>query len=131
MQAKISYGLILFVLTAGALHTGVAQKRASSKSHPSKLKTSQGASKGVSTPLAAPLLAREQETIDEINLARANPAAYLKFLEQFRPSYRGQEIHYPDGSELVTNEGVAALDEAIAFMRTLNDGYWKPKTPGH
>lgn len=64
-------------------------------------------------------MAREQETIDEINLARANPSAYLKFLEKFKQYYRGKEIHYPDGNELVSNEGVAALDEAIAFVRTL------------
>lgn len=92
---------------------GVAHKRVRSVS--SKVK----ASRAVTGPLAALVSAREQATIDEINLARTNPSAYLKFLEQFKQYYRGKRIHYPDGIELVTIEGGAALDEAIAFMRSL------------
>jgi len=61
----------------------------------------------------------EQATLDEINLARTNPAEYVKFLEDFKKNYRGRELHFADGSVLITNEGVAVLDEAIAFMRGL------------
>lgn len=120
MQSKIFYGLVPVLLVTVALQISVAQKRASSRSAGSKLKVSRlnSASK------AALISAREQETIDEINLARANPSAYIKFLEQFKQYYRGREIHYPDGFVLVTNEGVAPLDEAIAFMRSL-----KPLSP--
>ena len=61
----------------------------------------------------------EKQLLDEINYARANPQEYLKALELFRRNYRGNEIHYPEGDVLVTNEGVAAIDEAIAFVRKL------------
>jgi uncharacterized protein YkwD len=115
MRAKISHGLITLMLAAGVLQITVAQKRAGSRSDASKSK----ASPAVPAPRSALILAREQQTIDEINLARANPSAYLKFLESFRQNYRGKEVHYPDGSTLVSNEGVTALDEAIAFVRTL------------
>jgi uncharacterized protein YkwD len=37
----------------------------------------------------------------------------------YKRLYRGREIHYPDGVVIVSNEGVAPLDEAIAFIRSL------------
>ena len=66
----------------------------------------------------------EQELLDEINFARANPSAYIEFLEQYRVYYQDKSVHFPDGSKLLTNEGVAALDDAIAFLRTV-----KPLSP--
>lgn len=65
------------------------------------------------------LSSREKELLDEINYARANPGEYLKALEAFRKNFRGKEIHYPEGRILVTNEGVAALDDAIKFLRDI------------
>jgi len=62
---------------------------------------------------------QEREILAEINLARTNPAQYLSYLEDFKASYRGKEIKYSDGSTLVTNEGVSALEEAISFVREL------------
>lgn len=62
---------------------------------------------------------QEREILAEINLARANPALYLQYLEGFKGSYHGKEIKYSDGSTLVTNEGVSALEEAITFVRSL------------
>ena len=59
----------------------------------------------------------EKQTLDEINFARTKPSEYLKLLLEFRGNYKGKEIHFPDGSILVTNEGVAALDDAINFLR--------------
>jgi uncharacterized protein YkwD len=120
MKSKIFYGLISLILAAGALQVCVAQDSARAQSVGSKLKSPPA----VSAPRAALISAREQATIDEINLARANPSAYSKFLEEFKQYYRGREIHYADGSVLVTNEGVGTLDEAIAFMRSL-----KPSLP--
>src|SRR4029079_6018728 len=61
--------------------------------------------------------AAEKEILAEINLARTNPAQYLSYLEAFKPYYHGKEIKYADGSTLVTNEGVSALEEAIKFVR--------------
>ena len=115
MKSKICYGLIPLMLAAGTLPASVAQNRTGSRSVSSKPKTA--SAKTAPTP---PLIsALEQATIDEINLARSNPSAYIKFLEDFKQLYRGREIHYPDGLVLVTNEGVAPLDEAITFMRLL------------
>ena len=61
----------------------------------------------------------EKQLFDEINYARMNPQEYLKALELFKRNYRGKEIHYPEGGVLVTGEGVAALDDAIGFVRKL------------
>jgi len=116
MKAKVFLPLISLILAAVLLQVSVAQERADSRS-----------AKAVTTKPApaAPLVSTlEQATIDEINLARANPAAYIKYLEEFKKYYRGRDVHYPDGFVLVSNEGVAPLDEAIAFMRSL-----KPAPP--
>lgn len=69
---------------------------------------------------AVKLSDREQQLLDEINFARANPGEYLKALEAFRKNYRNKEIHFPEGRRLVTNEGVAALDDALEFLRGIN-----------
>jgi uncharacterized protein YkwD len=119
MKSKILYSLIRLLAAAG-LQVCVAQDGVHPQSVGSKLKSPPA----VSAPRAALISTREQATIDEINLARANPAAYIKFMELFKQYYRGREIHYPDGSVLVTNEGVASLDEAIVFMRSL-----RPSSP--
>jgi uncharacterized protein YkwD len=107
MKSKI---LVLTIVALGILQASLAQKR----TVPPKVETTPVA------PKPALVSAREQATIDEINQARANPAKYIKFLEDFKKLYRGKSVHYSDGSELVTIEGVAALDEAIAFMRRLS-----------
>lgn len=73
----------------------------------------------VAAPSTAPLASREQQLLDEINYARANPTLYIKFLEEYRTFYRDKSIYFPDGYSLVSNEGVAALEEAIIFLKTL------------
>jgi len=65
------------------------------------------------------LTKQEQDLLTEINFARANPVAYIPFLEQYKKYYDGKLVRFPGGSMLVTNEGVAALEDAIAFLRTL------------
>jgi uncharacterized protein YkwD len=65
------------------------------------------------------LSSKEKETIEEINFARQKPAEFLKLLQEFRALYHGKEIHFPDGRVLVTGEGVAALDDAINFVRSV------------
>ena len=115
MKSRICYSLIPLVLAAGALQVSFAQTQTASESINHNLKTA-----SVETsPKPALISILEQATIDEINLARANPSAYIKYLEEFKQLYRGREIHYPDGVVLVSNEGLAPLDEAIAFMRSL------------
>ncbi len=70
--------------------------------------------------IESPLLTKqEQDLLNEINLARANPTAYIKHLEEYRSYYKETSVKFPDGSSLTTNEGVVALNEAIDFLRML------------
>jgi uncharacterized protein YkwD len=60
----------------------------------------------------------EREIIDEINLARTNPQKYISFLEEYRSYYKGNSLTLPGSkSALVTNEGLAAVEEAINYLR--------------
>lgn len=118
--------LLTLVLALGLLVTNAtanAQKRkapAKSSTVPAKsISTTKASTVVAVNPALKSLSAYEKQLFDEINYARANPQEYLKALELFRRNYRGKEIHYPEGGVLVTNEGVAALDEAIAFLRKL------------
>ena len=61
--------------------------------------------------------ALEQEMIGELNLARARPAEYAAYLEGLRPMFAGKEYRRPGKPALMTEEGAAALEEAIKFMR--------------
>ena len=72
-------------------------------------------------PIAAPGAATGRPTVEqvlaEINLARSNPAAYAEYLTAMRPMFKGNLYSHPGQPTIATNEGVAALDEAIAFLR--------------
>lgn len=66
-------------------------------------------------PIRSPL---ERAVLDEINFARANPQAYAERLTVYRSYFQGKIVHYPGNpTGLITSEGVAAVDEAIAFLR--------------
>lgn len=56
-----------------------------------------------------------QAVLDEINLARTNPAAYVALLKQFRTQYDGNII-LSGNRRIRTHEGTAAVDEAIAAL---------------
>jgi uncharacterized protein YkwD len=68
-------------------------------------------------PKAAAYQALEQDVFKEVNLVRTHPAEYAAYLEQMRPYFAGKEFRQPGRPALVTAEGVAALDEAIRFLR--------------
>jgi uncharacterized protein YkwD len=59
----------------------------------------------------------EQQVLAGINEARTNPAAYAETLRRYRGYFEDNVVHLP-GSEvgLRTREGVAAVDQAIAFL---------------
>lgn len=65
------------------------------------------------------LTALEQEVVREINLARQNPKAYAKFIEQLTPYYVGKQIRRPGKIAIITEEGVGAAEEAIRFLRSV------------
>ena len=61
----------------------------------------------------------ERAVLDEINFARANPQAYAERLKTYRTYFNGKIVYYPGNpTGLRTSEGVAAVDEAIAFLGT-------------
>src|SRR5688572_6559843 len=49
---------------------------------------------------------------------RANPAAYASKLEQRLPLYKGSILRLPKQTPLRTNEGAAAVREAIRALRS-------------
>ncbi|MES2443468.1 MAG: CAP domain-containing protein [Pseudomonadota bacterium] len=70
---------------------------------------------------AAPAPLREPPTpvavITEINIARSRPADYAEALRRYRGYFQGKIVRYPGNpGGLITAEGVAAVDEAIADL---------------
>ena len=53
---------------------------------------------------------------DALNVARADPRAYADSVRAFRGLMRGDRIERPGEIAVLTREGVAAVDEAIAFL---------------
>jgi uncharacterized protein YkwD len=56
-----------------------------------------------------------QAVLTEINYVRAHPAAFAQKLRRYRQQFQGRLV-YDGYSQRMTNEGVAAVDEAIAFL---------------
>ncbi|MET0270745.1 MAG: CAP domain-containing protein [Sphingomonas sp.] len=60
----------------------------------------------------------ESAIIHEMNRARADPVGYARELEPLRRSFHGRIVREPGRPvDRITNEGVSALDEAIAWLR--------------
>ena len=64
------------------------------------------------------LTSLEVGVLNEMNLARTNPKQYLKFLESQRPLFKGNRFERPGEIPIIKKEGVAALDEAIRYLRS-------------
>ncbi len=59
-----------------------------------------------------------QEVINQVNRVRTNPQAYAAYLESFRPYYSADNLfHAPGRRTLRTQEGVAALEQAIRTLQ--------------
>lgn len=59
----------------------------------------------------------EQELLTEINQARANPGTYATYLENLKPFFKGHEYRATGRPALITQEGWAAVEDAIKFLR--------------
>lgn len=59
----------------------------------------------------------EKAVLEEMNLARTNPAAYAAYLESLRQYYKGKTFKQPGLAPVDTIEGATALEEAISFLR--------------
>lgn len=67
----------------------------------------------------------EQQVLVALNAARTDPAAYAAELKRYRTYFDGNLLRYPGAdADVETEEGVAVVDEAIAFL-----GHQAPLAP--
>jgi uncharacterized protein YkwD len=72
---------------------------------------------GLGLPVAAQPATLADAIVAELNFARTRPQAYADTLRCHRASYRGLLVDDPEEpSSHTSREGVAAVDEAIAFL---------------
>jgi len=65
------------------------------------------------------LSAMEREVLDEINVARTNPLKYAEFAKDLRNSMAGRMIKRPGKPTILSQEGIAAVDETIGFLSSV------------
>lgn len=59
----------------------------------------------------------EDTILQQINTVRANPKAYAEQLRSYRSYFDGEIVYMPgDYNGILTKEGVAVVDETIAFL---------------
>ncbi|HYG81088.1 MAG TPA: CAP domain-containing protein [Pyrinomonadaceae bacterium] len=122
-----SAAVCLFLLALALPISTLAQNKSASKQKkPQADKTLSGtaaappvavAPKGAAATHAGLLSPLEAEIIDEMNLARAEPQKYAAFVEEYKKYYNGNRLLLPGRQALVTAEGLAAVDEAVNFLR--------------
>lgn len=114
-EVRFLFLLLIVIFTAGSL---LAQ---SSKTKPAPKPTSKKTTKPKASPAPAPTTGTmdplEIKIMAEINELRADPPGYVKYLEQMRPDFNGKNLKLSDGRQLITNEGTAAVNDAINFLR--------------
>ncbi|MCX5733739.1 MAG: CAP domain-containing protein [candidate division NC10 bacterium] len=59
----------------------------------------------------------EAAVLQELNLARTNPAAYAGYVEQHKRDFKNNNMVLVDGLWIKTVEGIPAADEAIGYLR--------------
>ena len=62
----------------------------------------------------------ESGILADLNQLRTDPASYVPILQQRRRQYRGKLLERPGEPDLLTEEGVRPLDEAIRALRSLH-----------
>jgi uncharacterized protein YkwD len=60
----------------------------------------------------------ERIILQELNVARTQPDAYVRYLEHYRSLFKGKTYIQPGTNLFIrTEEGTSAVDEAITFLR--------------
>lgn len=59
----------------------------------------------------------EREVVEELNIARSQPAEYADFLIEYSKLFVGRELREPGEITIMTKEGRSAVNEAIRFLR--------------
>ncbi len=59
----------------------------------------------------------ERDVVAELNLARMQPKKYAEFLVSYAQHFVGKEIRESGQTNLMTREGISAVNEAIRFLR--------------
>ena len=62
--------------------------------------------------------ALETDIVRELNLARTQPAQYATHLQELLGRFQGNDVMFTHGRMVRTQEGPAAVEEAIRFLRT-------------
>lgn len=73
----------------------------------------------VLAPVPEKATAFERAVVQEMSDARVQPRAYARHLREFRLYFDGTLWNRPGRVPLQTEEGLAALDEAIAFLESV------------
>ncbi len=69
-----------------------------------------------------PSIPLESEAFATLNQFRADPAGFVQVLRELRPFYVGNLLKIPGQPDLITEEGVQPLDEAIADLQSIHAG---------
>ena len=96
---------------------GQAKKSKTAKSLPNKQPKIEETIAAPAVEKAPMLQVWEMSLLHELNTVRANPSQAIALLEEYRKFYKGNELQLPKSPTIETNEGVAAVDEAINFVR--------------
>jgi uncharacterized protein YkwD len=71
-------------------------------------------------PSGAALVALERGVVEEMNLARRDPVGYAAIIEQRLRYYDGNLLRLPGRVPLLTDEGPAAVREAVRALRAMH-----------
>jgi len=108
--------LILSLLLISGTVLAQKNKKTTKKSGAAPAKTS--TAKTTAEKKSEPAVSKnESEILSELNSLRTNPQNYIKYLEEMKQSFSGNKFKNSQGLEVVSFEGVAAVDEAIEFLK--------------
>lgn len=109
---------VLAALQAEQSPAAVVQKRVWRETPAGEALARETASRAASTRDSAAWARLARDIHDETNLVRADPAAYATHLEQLLRWFDGDVLERPGRPHLRTEEGPAAVQEAIAALRS-------------